>query len=222
MGECAEVVKYSLDVVEIISDALKDHEKGLLAMASLAKAYGDSIPVEMKEALEEIMSEYQSNGITAIAKLVDYALDQIKKKITDDVIELCGAFAFRKLVDYNGFALTCKVTTFILEKGLEITGLQKRADDNFEFLTLANLLIESHSAYCNAVSSVRGGDGPDPDPSKANTSTDALNQVRYTFEATKYAIDEVYSFLIDEAGSDARKVLKLEQKQRAAQALSIG
>ena len=191
-GTMKKVSKYGIDLIDAVSDAIEDHRKGLMAIASLSTAFGE-MPDEMRDAMKEIMRDYGRGADSVINVAIDKVEEQITDYAVDELIDLAGETAFTAFL--GSTALGYKVTDFVIDRGLELYGFAEKADNNFEFLTLANLVMQSHSAYKDAVYEVRGGYNAEPDPAQANTSTSALNRVYYTFEACKYTMDEMYDLL---------------------------
>ncbi len=195
VGSVIKIEKYTMQAIGIFSDAMQDHEKGLRAIASLLDAYGDDPPAEVREALDEIMMEYQNMGIQILTQsfnaIINEAYNEAYGEIEDFVVEA--------LVGESN-VLTYKVSRFVLDKSLELTGVQDLAKKDYDFLTMMNLAIQTHSNYRDAFDKVNAGD----------STTDSINNVYYTFEATKSILKDLYELMIrdEDPASDRRAWLQ--------------
>lgn len=197
LGRIKNVAKYGSDLVEIISDAIEDHKNGLMALATLADAYGGRIPEEMKEALEEIMDLYAEESMIVWKRIFEEVKTEVMSKAVKKAIDLAGETAFTALLGTSKFGY--KISEFMMDKGSELIGIKEMADSDLDILTLGNLAIQTDLAYRKSIIKVRGGNGIEPDPEKADMSLGAINQVYYTFEACKYTLNELYAALEKDA-----------------------
>ena len=190
LGTTAKIVGYTKDALEIIALATTDYQQNMEALASLANAYGDSPTAEFTEALKEIMSEYQDGSLVIITELCErleeLVMDEFVGVVEDGIVTLTQAGL--QTLGWGGqtISLTYSLAKFVTDKLIKYT-VADIAEDDYDFLTIMNLMLESTRAYDRSFDKVSGGD----------TTSDALKEVLFSFQATKYATVKMYEFLTE-------------------------
>ena len=213
LGTVMKVVGYGKDVVELFIKVQADYHKNMVALASLAKAYGDYPPVEFTSALQEIMMEYQSKSLIVLTEGINRLEEELMDKAMEVVIDgvLTGLNAISQSA-MGSITLTYKLVKFAVDKTAEVIA-GDLSDRDYDFLTLMNTFIQSRQAYWRAFQNVMEGD----------TSSDMLSQVYVTFNATKYAMEKMYDTMIEAAYADfdEGKAINLTNTKEQISSLSI-
>lgn len=191
LGKVTKVQGYTKEAVEIYFKMTADYQRSIHALASLASAYGDSPSDEFLVALQETIESYQNSACIAVTEAFEIISEELVEKGMGEVT--------KGILGTVGANLTYSIATFLLKEGVEIFGINEMAESDYEFLTLTNLMIESRQAFSRAFDAVQGGD----------TSSDRLNQVYYSFEATQYSLGKIYDFLIEKERDNAEVEMNL-------------
>ena len=188
LGTTGKIVGYTKDALEIIALATTDYQQNMAALASLASAYGDSPSGEFLEALQAIMDEYQDGSFVIITELCErleeLVMDEFVGVIEDGIVTLTQAGL--QALGWGGqtISLTYSLVKFVSDKIIKYT-VADIAESDYDFLTIMNLMLESKRAYERSFDKVSGGD----------TSSEALKEVLFSFQATRYATIKMYEFL---------------------------
>ncbi len=182
-----KIAEYTQSAFEIIAKAQADYQIGLTQLAFLSSAYGNHPAPEFVSALREVMDEYQSSANIILYDTFDLIASAAEDKaidcLTEGLLSLTEAM-FHQLPGSGKLTYSlAKLSIDLVAK--EALDLDELADDDFEFLTLVDLMLENRYAYRNAFDAVANG----------VTSSDKLMQVVVSFNAAKYSTSKIYEFL---------------------------
>ena len=208
LGTTAHIVGYSKDALEIIALATAGYQQNMAALVTLANAYGDSPSAEFIEALHKVMEEYQDESFVIIIEICDRLKELIVEE-TMDVIEdgiVILSQAGLHLLGKGGqtVSLTFSIVKFAIDKLVDYT-VADLAENDYDFLSLMNLMLENRRAYSRSFEKVKGGD----------TSAEALKEVLISFQATKMITIKMYDFLINEYPDTASYYQRISSEIKA-------